>query len=253
VSISVSFKDNLLCLDKLELPTRYYYFNDHLTNNQNYIKFLSIGEGIFPKDKIRTQIKLENSDTIFTAESATKVYPSQKELGINKIDIELKNSNLEFINDELILYKDAKFLQILKIKADENSTFFYGDILSHGRSFEDFDFSLNSANNKFYIENNLEYFEKYKVRGDDLKSYIKRQNSQNNIFAKIYLRTGNNRYFLNKLNKNNLNSFSYTSNKKILVGVISDINMSSLKQQLNSIWNLYRESLNKNKFDLGKQ
>jgi urease accessory protein len=249
MSISVSFKNNLISLDKLQLPTRYYYFNDE----QNYIKLLSIGEGIFPKDKIRTKIKLENSDTIFTTESATKVYPSKKELGINKIDIKLINSNLEFINDELILYNNAKFLQVVKIKSDDNSTFFYSDILSHGRSYEDFDFSLNSGKNSFYINNNIEYLEKYQVVGNDLKDYIKKQNSINNLFAKIYIKTKNNDDFLNKLNQQNLNSFTFTTNKQMLIAVISDINMSNLKQQVNMIWEMYRKFFDKNKFDLGKQ
>lgn len=250
MSVSVSFNDNIFSLDKLNLPSRYYYFHEQ---NQNYIKLLSIGEGIFPKDKIRTKITLENTDAIFTTESATKVYPSKKELGINKIDIELKNSNVEFINDELILYKNAKFLQLLKIKADENSTFFYGDILSHGRSYEDFDFSLNSGKNSFYIDESLEYLEKYGVAGKSLKKYIKKQNSQNNLFAKVYIKTKDNGYFLNILNQNNFTSFSYTLNKKMIIGVVSQNNMAKLKKQLNKIWDLYREFLGKNHFNLGKQ
>ena len=160
MSITVSFQDDIFSLDKLELPTRYYYFNDV----ENYIKLLSIGEGIFPKDKIRTNVSLTDSNTIITTESATKIYPSKKEFGINSINITLQNSNLEFINDELILFKEAKLLQLLKIKADEKSTFFYGDILSHGRSYENFDFTVMSAKNSFYCENKLEYLEKYNVQ-----------------------------------------------------------------------------------------
>jgi len=256
MSINVSFYNNKFELNKLQLPTRYYYFNDHLTNWENYIKLLSIGEGIFPKDKIRTNIILENSDTIFTTESATKVYPSRSkngELGINKINIKLYNSNLEFINDELILYKDAKFLQLLQIQADEKSTFFYGDILSHGRSYEDFDFSLNSGKNSFFVDDTLEYLEKYQVLGDDLKTYIKNHNTKNNLFAKVYIKAQDNESFLNILNQNNINSFSYTSNKKMIIGVISSDNMSNLKKELNSVWTLYRKSLHKKQFNLGKQ
>ena len=49
MSIKFSFKDEVFSLDKLQLPSRHYHFN----NNENYIKLLNIGEGIFPKDKIR--------------------------------------------------------------------------------------------------------------------------------------------------------------------------------------------------------
>jgi len=253
MSISLSFKENIFSLDKLQLPTRYYYFNDHLTHEQNYIKLLSIGEGIFPKDKLRTKIKLQNSDAIFTTESATKVYPSTKEFGINQINISLQNSNLEFINDELILYKNAKFLQLLKIKADENSTFFYGDILSDGRSDENFDFHTMSAKNSFYCENNLEYLEKYKLFGENAKKYIIDHKSTNDIFAKIYIKTNHNEQFLNNLIVKDNHSFSYTANKKMIIGVISSNNMASLKKSVLNIWKLYREFFDKKEFNLGKQ
>ena len=249
MSISVSFDNNQFSLDLLQLPTRYYYFNE----SQNYIKLLSIGEGIFPKDKIRTKIALKNSDTVFTTESATKVYPSKKEFGVNSINISLQNSNLEFINDELILYKDAKFLQLLKIKADEKSTFFYGDILSDGRSRENFDFHNMSAKNSFYCANDLEYLEKYQVLGRELKSYIIDTKSKNDIFAKVYIKTNNNEQFLNSLYENGNQSFSYTSNKKMLIGVISSNNMATLKKTVLNIWALYRKNLEKKEFNLGKQ
>jgi len=249
VSITVAFDNNQFSLDLLQLPTRYYYFNDY----QNYIKLLSIGEGIFPKDRIKTKITLNNSDTVFTTESATKVYPSKKEYGVNSISITLKNSNLEFINDELILYKDAKFLQLLKIKADEKSTFFYGDILSDGRSNENFDFDTMSAKNSFYCEDDLEYLEKYQVGGSFLKNYIVETKSTNDIFAKIYIKTHNNEQFLNSLVENKNQSFSFSSNKKMVIGVISSDNMASLKKIVLNIWSLYRKDFGKKEFNLGKQ
>ena len=249
MSIRFRFNDDIFSLDKLELPTRYYYFNDV----ENYIKLLSIGEGIFPKDKIRTNVSLINSNTIITTESATKIYPSKKEFGVNSISITLQNSNLEFINDELILFKDAKLLQLLKIKADEKSTFFYGDILSHGRSYENFDFTTMSAKNSFYCNNELEYLEKYNVNGDNLKSYIDDNKSKNNIFAKIYIKTNNNDYFLDNLKKYSNQSFSYTKSKQMIIGVISSNNMSTLKKEVLYIWTLYRLNLKKKKFNLGKQ
>ncbi len=52
MSIKFAFKDEVFSLDKLQLPSRHYLFND----NENYIKLLNIGEGIFPKDKIKTLI-----------------------------------------------------------------------------------------------------------------------------------------------------------------------------------------------------
>ncbi len=250
MSIKFSFKDEVFSLDKLQLPSRNYYFND----NENYIKLLNIGEGIFPKDKIRISLSLDNSNLILTTESATKIYPSKKEFGIQKIDIVLKNnSNLEFINDELILYKESRYIQFFNLKSDENSTFFYTDILSRGRSFENFDFSNMLIKNSFYCEKSMEYMEKFDVKGNELKDYISRKSSSNFIFAKIYIKTNNNEEFLNRIYLEKFESFTYTKNKKIILGVISSNNMFELKNEIFRVWEIYRKELNKSKFNLGKQ
>jgi len=248
MSIKFNFEDEKFSLDKLELPSRHYYFQD----KENYIKLLNIGEGIFPKDKLRTSLELKNSNLILTTESATKIYPSKKEYGINKIDIKLtKNSNLEFLNDELILYKESKYIQFFNLKCDDSSTFFYTDILSRGRSFEDFDFSNLFMKNSFYCDGELEYIEKFDVKGLELKDYIQRKSSENFIFAKIYIKTNEN--FIKNIQKNGFESFSFSHNKKMIIGVISSNSMSDLKSKVMYIWELYRKDLNKEKFNLGKQ
>lgn len=250
MSIKFAFKDDKFSLEKLQLPSRHYHFND----NENYIKLLNIGEGIFPKDKIRTSLILDNSNLILTTESATKIYPSKKEFGINKIDLQLlNNSNLEFINDELILYKESRYIQFFNLKSDESSTFFYTDILSRGRSFENFDFSKMMIKNRFYCDKKLEYIEKFEIVGDELKDYINRKNSENFIFAKFYIKTKNNEEFINTIHKSGFESFSFSQNKKIIIGVISLNNMFELKTKITKVWELYRKQLNKNSFNLGKQ
>ena len=250
MSIKFAFIDDKFSLEKLQLPSRHYHFND----NENYIKLLNIGEGIFPKDKIRTSLNLDNSNLILTTESATKIYPSKKEYGIQKIDIVLKNnSNLEFINDELILYKDSKYIQFFNLKSDENSTFFYIDILSRGRSFENFDFSKMMIKNRFFENNSLEYIEKFDILGDELKDYIIRKSSENFIFAKFYIKTSNNENFIDFLYKNSFESFVFSRNKKIIIGVISSNNMGDLKAKIMNVWKIYRNNMDKKEFNLGKQ
>lgn len=250
MSIKFAFKDDKFSLDKLQLPSRHYYFND----NENYIKLLNIGEGIFPKDKIRTSLILDNSNLILTTESATKIYLSKKEYGIQKIDIVLKNnSNLELINDELILYKNSRYIQFFNLKSDENSTFFYTDILSRGRSFENFDFSKMMIKNRFFENNSLEYVEKFEILGNELKDYVNRKNSENFIFAKFYIKTKNNEEFITIIHKSGFESFSFSQNKKIIVGVISSNNMGDLKSKIMNIWKIYRSNMNKKEFILGKQ
>lgn len=249
MSISIGFEKDVFSLNKLELPTRHYHFND----TENYVKLLSIGEGIFPKDRIKTNIKLKDSSVIVSTESATKVYPSEKEFGINYININLKNSNFEFLNDELILYKDSKLLQLLRINADENSTFFYTDILTQGRSYEHFDFDSMLVRNKFFCKKKLEYFENFEVEGKDLKDYIKRHKRENYIYLKVYIKTKENSHFLNTLHKEGFDSFCYTKSKEMIIGSISSNNMATLKRIQQEIWTLYRKELNKKPFNLGKQ
>jgi urease accessory protein len=243
MSLSLDFRNNIFSLNKLQLPSRYYYFKEP----ENYIKFLTVGEGLFPKDRVKTEISLENSSAIFSTESATKIYSSKKEFAVNQIQIELVNSNFEFLNDELILFSDAKFLQFLKVKSDANSTFFYGDILSRGRSFENFDFEVLGTKNSFFLDGKLEYLEKYTKSGDEVKEYLKRHNSET-LFAKVYIRTSRNIDFLNLLK----GSFSFSKNRKMILGVYSG-NMVELKKWLHNIWRLYREFHGKTNFNLGKQ
>jgi len=249
MSISLSFKNDIFSLDKLQLPSRYFYFNEE----ENYTKLLTIGEGIFPNDKIKTICNMQNSSCIFTSESATKIYPSKNNYGINKINLNLINSNCEFINDELILYKNAKLLQFIKIKLDNSSSLFYCDILSSGRSYENFDFTSMNIRNKFYINNKLEYYENYDISGDDFKKYLKRHNNSNDIYAKIYIKIQNNEKLFDILKQNNITTFTYTQSKLLIIGVISSNNMFKLKQKIQNIWNIYREVLNKKPFNLGKQ
>ncbi|RXJ91647.1 urease accessory protein UreD [Arcobacter sp. CECT 8983] len=249
MSISINFKDEVFSLNKLQLPTRYYYFSEE----ENYIKLLSIGEGIFPKDRIKTNIKLEDSNSIITTESATKVYPSKKEYGINYLNIKLENSNLEFLNDELILYKDSKLLQLLRIDADENSTFFYSDILTQGRSYEHFDFDSMLVRNKFLCNKKLEYYENFEVLGKDLKDYIKRHESENYIYLKIYIKTKDNEEFLKTLHKKGFDSFTFSKSKKMILGSISSNKMIDIKNRQKELWNIYRKNIDKKEFNLGKQ
>ena len=250
MSIKFNFKDDKFSLDKLELPSRHYCFSEE----ENYIKLLNIGEGIFPKDKIRTFFKLDNSNLVLTTESATKIYPSKKEYGINKIDITIQNgSNLEFLNDELILYKDSKYIQLFNLDYDDSSTFFYSDILSRGRSFEDFDFSNILMKNSFTSNKKLEYIEKFDVIGDELKDYIIRKDSSNYIFMKIYIKTKNNDKFLDNLREKGFDSFTYSKSKEIIIGTISSNSMNEIKNNQKTIWKLYRKYLNKKEFSLGKQ
>jgi len=250
MSLSLNFISQKPQLKHLNLPTRYYHFNE----DENYVKLLSIGEGIFPKDKINLKMKLDKSDCIITTESATKVYPSTEDFGINRFDFSLKeNSNLEYINDELILFKEAKYLQLFTLKADASSSFFYTDIISNGRSFEHFDFTEMTCRNRFIIENDLEYLENFSISGDFMKEYFLRHKSQTYVYAKVYIKSENNVLLEEILRDLGFNSFTLTRSKKMLIGVLSEENVGKIKKMIHTVWSTYREQRNTKPFNLGKQ
>lgn len=250
MSLSLNFNAQMPKLNRLKLPTRYYHFKD----NGNYIKLLSIGEGIFPKDKISLQLDLDESECVVSTESATKVYPSTNEYGINRFDLRLKNnSNLECINDELILFKEARYLQLFTLKADESSHFFYVDILSNGRSFEHFDFTQMRARNRFFIEDELEYLENYKMNGMFLKQYYQRHKTQDYLYAKVYIKAPDNVALEAKFRTLGFNSFTHTHTKKMLIGVLNTSNMGKLKKMVHTLWDSYRAQRHAPAFNLGKQ
>ena len=107
--------------------------------------------------------------------------------------------------------------------------------------------------NRFYCEKSLEYMEKFDILGDELKDYIIRKSSENFIFAKFYIKTKNNEEFINIVHKSGFESFSFSQNKKIIIGVISSNNMGDLKSKIMNVWKIYRENMNKKEFVLGKQ
>jgi len=250
MSLSLDFDKQQPKLNRLKLPTRYYHF----TENGNYIKLLSIGEGNFPKDKISLKLKLNKSECVVSTESATKVYPSNKEYGINRFDLTLQNhSNLECINDELILFKKAKYLQLFTLKSDASSHFFYVDILSNGRSYEHFDFTQMQTRNRFYIEGELEYLENYTIEGAFLKDYYKRHNTKEYLYAKVYIKALDNDALESTFRSMGFQTFAHTHTQKMLIGVLNASHMGNLKKMLNTLWNTYRAQNGMPNFNLGKQ
>ncbi|HFU76969.1 MAG TPA: urease accessory protein UreD [Epsilonproteobacteria bacterium] len=250
MSLSLHFVSQEPKLKRLQLPTRYYHFDETV----NYVKLLSIGEGIFPKDKINLKMNLDDSDCVVTTESATKVYPCEGDYGINRFDFTLEsNSNLECINDELILFNKAKYLQLFTLKSDSSSNFFYIDIMSSGRSFEHFDFTQMRCRNRFIIDNHLEYFENFSVTGSFLKEYFKRHQSSQYIYAKVYIKCQDNTKLEHTLRTLGFHSFTFTRNKKMLIGVLNETNISNIKKSVSQIWDTYRLHQNTPSFNLGKQ
>ncbi|ATB70604.1 Urease accessory protein UreD [Sulfurospirillum diekertiae] len=249
MSVSITFDHNRFDLQKLTLPSRYFHFNE----GENYVKLLSIGEGIFPKDRIKTHFSLQQSSCIVASESATKVYPSpQGQFGIHAIQLDLVSSNLEYMNDEMILFQGAKLIQCLHVKASKNSDFFYSDILTHGRSFEAYDFERMVIRNRFSIEGVLEYHEAFDLSKEVIKSYLIRHHASQMIFAKVYVKCAHLEAYAKNCFDAQLGCFGYTQNRQMLLGLFSGSSMVEVKKKVTQAWQIYRTINQKAKFHLGK-
>ena len=254
MSLELDFCNNILTPRRITLPSRYYYFDDQ----EPYIKLLCVGEGLFPNDRVCTTINITNSSLIIASESAAKVYPSDHRFAKTKTRFCLRNSNLEYITDELILFKNAKLMQFFRIDFDSSSTFFYSEILSGGRSAETHEWHSLAVKNRFINNGSVEYIEQYTISGDEIKQYIADHPAQQHLFAKIYIKAPDNQAFEAALNTTALNqepiySYAYTQNRALIIVVILGDKISQIKAQILRVWEIYRQTLGKKRFDLGKQ
>lgn len=211
-----------------------------------------MGDGLYAGDRVKTTIELQNSSLLLTSESATKVYPSQKNFAINSYHIDLTASNFEFINDELILYPESRYKQNLHLTYDKTSTFFYVDILSSGPANQSYLYNAIHVQNIFYNSRTKEYKENYKLKADHIKNYLQRAKSKDALFVKFYIKSPDNQKFISVLNAHEFFSFAFTKSMDLLIGAYAYKRMSQLKAFVFKVWALYREQLGKGKCDLGK-
>jgi len=250
MSLSFSFNHNRFSLKSVRLPSRYFYFKE----GENYIKLLTVGEGLFPKDRLNTTVKLCDSTLVLASESATKIYPSNGAFACNRFELKLtEGSNVEYINDELILFDHAKFIQFFRLDFDESSTFFYADILSQGRSFEHYGFTRLMVRNAFTMNGILEYCEKSDMDGMSFQSYLLRRNNAQAIVAKLYIRSLDFEGLCKGLEEESIYAYAFSQNKQMVIVVLIGEKISQLKADIARAWRVYRQGMGKKEFDLGKQ
>ena len=98
---------------------------------------MQLGGGYVENEKFRNAIHVkENARAIVTSQAATKVYKCMNGLpSYQRNEIELEdNAVLEFITDNVILYKDAMFRQDTTIRVKDTSTLMYSEGLTSGWS-----------------------------------------------------------------------------------------------------------------------
>lgn len=133
---------------------------------------IQLGGGYIEGEYYETDILLEeNAQAILSTQASNKVYKSENNIPskqYTKIKLE-KNSLLEFINDSVILYKDAVYEQKTDIYLDEDSTLIYSDGITAGWSPDGklFQYSETKIKTDVYLNNELIYLDNLKITPKD--------------------------------------------------------------------------------------
>ena len=109
----------------------------------------------------------KGSEAVLTTQASSKIYKSENSIPSKQytnLYLE-KNSRLEFINDSVILYKDAVYEQSTDIYLEEGSTLIYSDGITAGWSPDGKLFQYKSARIKtnLYLEGELIYLDNLKI------------------------------------------------------------------------------------------
>lgn len=133
---------------------------------------IQLGGGYIEGEYYENNIKLEEeSQAILTTQASSKIYKSENGIPSKQYtNLQLeKNSKLEFINDSVILYKDAVYEQITDIYLNEESSLIYSDGITAGWSPDGKLFQYTSARLKtnIYLDGELIYLDNLKITPKD--------------------------------------------------------------------------------------
>ncbi|MBQ6819728.1 MAG: urease accessory protein UreD [Clostridium sp.] len=133
----------------------------HLDSEKVSTYFIvGLGGGYVEGEKYKYSItQKEDSRAIITTQSSTKVYKCENKKTTKQetvINLE-KNSILEYITDNVILYKNAIYKQVNNIYMDESATLIYSDGITSGWSKEggEFQYSNIQLKTNVYVNNKL--------------------------------------------------------------------------------------------------
>lgn len=126
-----------------------------------YFQILLLGGGLKAKERFRTDVIVgNNSSAIFSSQSATKVYKDEYGDGPANYEVNFQigsDSFVEYINDSVILYKDAKFKQVTNFYLSKSTTLFYSEFFSPGYSPDATKYAYNSMwlKTNIYVDDKL--------------------------------------------------------------------------------------------------
>jgi urease accessory protein len=100
-----------------------------------YVYIMTPSGGILQGDRYRIDLTLSNrAKAHVTTQGATRIYRMERNYATQIINISVDdNCYLEYIPDQIIPYKDARFYQIVNAKVHDNGTLVYSEMLTPGR------------------------------------------------------------------------------------------------------------------------
>ena len=110
---------------KVLLPNSY--------NKNKELVLINTTGGITCNDSLKIKINLENSKTSISTQAAEKIYAGIGEPAKVDIDIILKDTNLNWLPKELILFNNSKLKRRININIDNNSNFIFCETSILGR------------------------------------------------------------------------------------------------------------------------
>ena len=133
---------------------------------------IQLGGGYIEGEYYENRLKLEEgSQATLTTQASSKIYKSENGIPSKQYtNLQLeKNSKLEFINDSVILYKDAVYEQSTDIYLEEGATLIYSDGITAGWSPDGKLFQYTSARIKtnLYLNGELIYLDNLKITPKD--------------------------------------------------------------------------------------
>ncbi|MFQ5941203.1 MAG: urease accessory protein UreD [Nitrososphaerales archaeon] len=100
-----------------------------------YVYIMSPSGGILQGDRLRIDIRLENEGQAHvTTQAATKIYRMKRNYATQMLNLSVGDGcYLEFVPDQMIPYKNARFYQCVKMQVHDNATAVYSEIITPGR------------------------------------------------------------------------------------------------------------------------
>jgi urease accessory protein len=120
---------------KVPLFTQRALYLEESLPSMAYIYIISPSGGILQGDRYRIDIKLKNrAYAHITTQGATRIYRMENNYATQIVNVEVDDGcYFEFIPDQIIPYRNARFYQTVNLNVHDNATMVYSEIIVPGR------------------------------------------------------------------------------------------------------------------------